>query len=161
MKLNTFAATVMMAAMTTAAPITIEKRAGTSYNGGTNSSDIQNNVCAPLTFLFARGSTEPGNMGSTVGPALAKQLISSLGASQVAVQGVNYDATIESNASMGSDGGPNMASLGNQVLAACPSTKLVLGGYSQGATVTHYAVKSGGLSADSVAAVVLYGDPGT
>lgn len=34
-------------------------------------------------------------MGETVGPALAKQLISSLGASQVAVQGVDYPATIE------------------------------------------------------------------
>lgn len=44
-------------------------------------------------------------MGSTVGPALAKALISALGSDGVAIQGVEYPATIESNISMGSEGG--------------------------------------------------------
>lgn len=52
-----------------------------------------------------------------------------------------------------------MAKLAKQALSSCPSTKIVLSGYSQGGTVSHYAVKSGGLSADDVAAAVLYGDP--
>jgi len=47
-------------------------------------------------------------MGETVGPALAKQLISDLGADKVAIQGVDYPATIESNISLGSEGGPTM-----------------------------------------------------
>lgn len=62
-------------------------------------------MCAPVSFIFARGSTESGNMGSTVGPALAKALISSLGESGVAIQGVDYEASIESNISMGKEGG--------------------------------------------------------
>lgn len=44
-------------------------------------------------------------MGSTVGPALAKALISALGNDGVAIQGVEYPATIGSNISMGSEGG--------------------------------------------------------
>lgn len=52
-------------------------------------------MCAPVTLVFARGSTEQGNMGATVGPALAKSLISSLGNSGVAIQGVDYIASIE------------------------------------------------------------------
>lgn len=158
MKLNTFAASVLMAAMATAAPLSLQKR--TSYNGGTTANDIESGLCAPVTFLFARGSTETGTMGSSVGPALAKALIQEFGAENVAVQGVDdYSATIESNASMGSDGGPSMAKLGQQAISQCPNTKLVLSGYSQGATVTHYAVKQGGLPVNDVAAVVLYGDP--
>ncbi len=50
-------------------------------------------------------------MGSTVGPALAKALISTLGADGVAVQGVDYSATIESNISQGADGGPELTKL--------------------------------------------------
>lgn len=112
-----------------------------------------------MTLIFARGSTETGNMGSSVGPALAKSLISSLGSSGVAIQGVDYPATIESNISMGSEGGPEMAKLAQQALKQCPNTKIALSGYSQGATVTHYAVQQGGLSANDVSSAVLYGDP--
>ena len=53
-----------------------------------------------------------------------------------------------------------MAQLGEKAKQQCPNTKVVLSGYSQGATVTHYAVASAGLPVSDVAAVVLYGDPG-
>ncbi|KAK6437236.1 hypothetical protein LTR95_006566 [Oleoguttula sp. CCFEE 5521] len=145
------------ASIVSAAPL--EKRAGTSYNGGNTANDVVNKICAPVTLIFARGSTESGNMGSSVGPALAKALISQLGASGVAIQGVDYEATIASNANMGSGGGPVMASLAKQALSQCPNTKIAISGYSQGGSVTHYAVKSAGLSPDSVSSAVLYGDP--
>lgn len=96
-------------------------------------------------------------MGSSVGPALAKQLISSLGSNGVAIQGVDYSATIESNLSMGKDGGPEMAKLAQQARQNCPNTKIAIAGYSQGATVCHYAVAQGGLSANDVSSAVLYG----
>ncbi|KAI6840773.1 hypothetical protein KC367_g4254 [Hortaea werneckii] len=151
--------TYLVYAASVALAVPVEKRASTSYSGGSTATDVADGVCAPVTFIFARGSTETGNMGSTVGPALAKALISALGSDRVAIQGVEYPATIESNISMGSEGGPEMAKLAQQALSNCPNTKIALSGYSQGATVTHYAVKSGGLNADSVSAVVLYGDP--
>jgi hypothetical protein len=64
-------------------------------------------------------------MGSTVGPALAKALISKLGNDGVVIQGVDYSATIASNASGGADGGPELAKLAKQALQNCPNTKIV------------------------------------
>lgn len=43
-------------------------------------------------------------MGSSVGPSLAKALISALGNDGVAIQGVDYTASIASNVKMGSEG---------------------------------------------------------
>jgi triacylglycerol esterase/lipase EstA (alpha/beta hydrolase family) len=98
-------------------------------------------------------------MGSSIGPALAKQLIASLGASKVSVQGIDYTATIQSNALRGSEGGKVMARLANDQLARCSSTKIAIAGYSQGAMVVHYAVKTAGLSPNVVSSAVVYGDP--
>ncbi|KAJ5221953.1 uncharacterized protein N7469_010840 [Penicillium citrinum] len=116
----------------------------------------QNDGCQPLTFIFARGSTEMGNMGSVVGPPVASALKSQLN-NKVTVQGVTYDAGIASNAEMGANGGPVMAKLVKQALKQCPKTKVVLGGYSQGSMVVHNAANS--LSADQISAAVLFGDP--
>lgn len=98
-------------------------------------------------------------MGSSVGPALAKQLITSLGAGRVSVQGVDYTATVASNANRGSEGGKVMAKLANDHIKRCPNTKIAISGYSQGAMVVHYAVKSAGLSPNIVSSAVVYGDP--
>ena len=54
-------------------------------------------------------------------------------------------------------GGPELAKLAQQALQNCPNTKIAISGYSQGATVCHYAVTQGGLSAGSVSSAVLYG----
>ena len=98
-------------------------------------------------------------MGSSIGPALAKQLIASLGAAQISVQGVDYTATIQSNALRGSEGGKVMAKLATEHQNRCSNTKIAIAGYSQGAMVVHYAVKSGGLSPAIVSSAVVYGDP--
>ncbi|KAK0313951.1 hypothetical protein LTR91_011582 [Friedmanniomyces endolithicus] len=142
------------ASIVAAAPI--EKRAGTTYSGGLTATDVDDGVCAPITLIFARGSTEPGTMGSSVGPALAKALISSQGASGVAIQGVDYTATIESNIDQGRAGGPVMAALAQKALKNCPNTKIALSGYSQGAMVVHVAASSLG---SDISSAVLYGDP--
>ncbi|TKA79594.1 hypothetical protein B0A55_03353 [Friedmanniomyces simplex] len=55
----------LLYAASIAAAVPIVKRAGTSYNGGTTANDVENGVCAPITLIFARGSTEPGTMGSS------------------------------------------------------------------------------------------------
>ena len=43
---------------------------------------------------------------------------------------------------MGGSGGPTMAKLVKQALSQCPKTKVLLGGYSQGAMVVHNAANS-------------------
>lgn len=98
-------------------------------------------------------------MGSSVGPALANQLIKSLTKDRVSVQGVDYTATVASNAYRGSQGGKVMAQLANDQIKRCPKTKIAISGYSQGAMVVHYAVKSAGLSPSVVSSAVVYGDP--
>lgn len=144
----------------------------TTANGVTD-----NKSCEPLTFIFARGSDELGNMGSVVGPPVATQL-KSLTNDKVTVQGVDYTASaevsinhsmiirlmttkqltdIQSNVQLGANGGPVMAKLVKQALDQCPNTTVVLGGYSQGAMVVHNAANK--LSADQVAGAVLFGDP--
>ncbi|KAK0840000.1 hypothetical protein LTR03_010892 [Friedmanniomyces endolithicus] len=138
------------------AGVPVVKRAGTTYNGGQTATDVDDGVCAPITLIFARGSTEPGTMGSSVGPALAKALISSQGASGVAIQGVSYTATIESNIDQGRTGGPVMAQLAQRALKNCPNTKIALSGYSQGAMVVHVAASTLG---SDISSAVLYGDP--
>jgi cutinase len=52
-----------------------------------------------------------------------------------------------------------MASDVAKALAQCPSTKIVVSGYSQGAMVVHNAFSAQGLKPSQVSAVVLYGDP--
>lgn len=58
---------------------------------------------------------------------------------------------------MGAEGGPQMAQLVQQALKQCSNTKVVLGGYSQGAMVVHNAASK--LSSGQVSGAVLFGDP--
>ncbi|KAK2757012.1 hypothetical protein FQN54_004981 [Arachnomyces sp. PD_36] len=130
-----------------------------SFGGGGSSTEngvVDNGGCQPLTFIFARGTTEMGNMGSVVGPPVASALRSSLN-DKVTVQGVDYPASAAGNAAMGAEGGPEMAKLAQQALSNCPKTKIALGGYSQGAMVVHNAAKS--LEQGQIAAAVVFGDP--
>ncbi|GIJ98282.1 hypothetical protein Aspvir_000398 [Aspergillus viridinutans] len=124
--------------------------------GSTENGVTDKDACQPLTFIFARGTSELGNMGSIAGPPVATKLRSLL-SNKVVVQGVDYPASIEGNALLGAAGGPTMASLVKQALSQCPDTKVVVGGYSQGAMVVHNAASS--LSEGQIAAAVLFGDP--
>ncbi|CAG8418608.1 unnamed protein product [Penicillium salamii] len=125
--------------------------------GGMTANDVTSKgACKELTFIFARGTTEPGNMGAVVGPEVATQL-KSLTGNKVAVQGVTYPASVAGNAELGAAGGPTMAKLVKQALSQCPNTKVVVGGYSQGSMVVHNAAQK--LSAGQISGAVLFGDP--
>lgn len=113
-------------------------------------------------FLFARGSGELGNMGGTVGPATASALREEFGAEDVAVQGIDYDASIGTNALPGGTSRASAALLRdmiNDVASQCPDSFIVTGGYSQGAAVNHRAIENLDASfQDRIAGVVLFGD---
>ena len=101
--------------------------------------DLVNGVCKEFTLVFARGTDGAGNIGGP-GQNLADALINKLGADKVAVQGVSapaYPATWTSAESptLQAPGAAEMAGLADQAMTKCPSTKLVLSGYSQGALV--------------------------
>jgi len=111
--------------------------------------------CKAYTLIFARGTGEPGSMGSTVGPSLS----SGLGA-KWSTQGVSYDASIAGDDCIGLPGGVACMKQLNKVASSCPTTKIIVSGYSQGAMVARNCVAFAEKKArDQVAGVVTFGDP--
>lgn len=52
-------------------------------------------ACRDYTLIFARGTTEPGNVGILVGPPLIHAIQDRVGSSKLTVQGVNnYAASV-------------------------------------------------------------------
>jgi cutinase len=89
--------------------------------------------CPDVEVTFARGTNEPPGVGG-VGQAFIDSLRSQVGGRSLGVYPVNYPATDDWAPS--SSAGASDASAHVQSMAAdCPNTKLVLGGYSQGAMV--------------------------
>ncbi|KAF2397744.1 cutinase-domain-containing protein [Trichodelitschia bisporula] len=121
--------------------------------------------CKKVTLIFARGTTEMGTMGSTVGPALQRALEGKF-PGQVKAEGVKYPADMGGAVSgainpSGSEGAKQMAKMAKEALAACPDTKIILSGYSQGAEQVHGALMKTNLGEDGakIAAAITYGDP--
>ncbi|KAF4550729.1 Cutinase-like protein 8 [Elsinoe fawcettii] len=131
---------------------------------GNTVNELSNGACRAVTFIFARASTETGNIGSSVGPPTCDGLKSRLGANNVACQGVGgpYTAALGDNAlpSGTTQAAINEAArLFTLATTKCPNTKIVGGGYSQGAAVIHGAAKT--LSSavqNKVVGLVTYGD---
>jgi cutinase len=88
--------------------------------------------CPDVEVVFARGTSEPPGVGR-VGQALTDALANQLGGRTVTTYGVNYPASYDFlNTAVGAtDAAGRIASMAAQ----CPSTRIVLGGYSQGAAV--------------------------
>jgi cutinase len=111
----------------------IEIFAGIGIGVGVSKNDVRNKVCKKYTYIFARGTTEAGNIGSRgfAGSTLLGHL-QSLYPNDLAAQGVNYDAAnFFSNFELGDRGGVNdMEWEANEAVFNCPSTTLILGGYS-------------------------------
>jgi cutinase len=99
-------------------------------------SQSQNDVvngggCKAMTVLFARGTTEGGNMGTVAGPPFVSAIGAMMGAASVAVQGIEYPADIPGFLVGGDKAGSAlMAKMVGQVRAKCPDTALVMAGYS-------------------------------
>ncbi|KAM0199819.1 hypothetical protein ACHAPI_002914 [Fusarium lateritium] len=132
--------------------------------GGSTGGSTQNGLsgaCKDVTVIFARGTSEMGNVGSAAGPPFFAALSKQLGDDKVAVQGVDYAASVGGIMQMGDTAGTaKMASLVEQAATKCPNTKIVMSGYSQGAMLVHNSAKSIPAAAlQKVAAVVNFGDP--
>jgi cutinase len=114
--------------------------------------------CSDVEVVFARGTGEPVGLGG-VGQAFVDSLRSQLPGRSVGAYPVNYPATDDYRNSALAGAGDASAHVGN-VIANCPNTKLVLGGYSQGASVIDFSSESmPPQTAGHVAAVALFGNP--
>jgi cutinase len=128
--------------------------------------------CSDVEVVFARGTFEAPGVGDT-GQAFVDALRAKLGAKSVDVYPVNYPASLDF--ATAADGVIDASNKVRDVTASCPNTKMVLGGYSQGAAVIAYTTEdavppgytlpagvTGPMApavADHVAAVALFGKP--
>ncbi|MBX7452001.1 cutinase family protein [Mycolicibacterium sp. 3033] len=125
--------------------------------------------CPDIEVVFARGTDEPPGLGR-VGGAFVDSLRSRVGGRSVGTYAVNYPASFDF---LQVAAGANDASDHIQyMIANCPGTRLVLGGYSQGAAVIDVIaavpVPGAGFTAplppnapDHVAAIAVFGNPST
>lgn len=123
--------------------------------------------CSDVDVAFARGTGESPGLGS-VGRPFVSALTSALSGYSVSSYSVDYAAN--SSQSSAGPGATDLSDHVSSVAAACPGTRFVIGGYSQGATVTDIAVGIRNASTSSgtpipadlagrVAAVVVFGNP--
>ena len=126
-------------------------------------------ACSDVEVVFARATTEPAGVGS-VGQSFVDLLSSQVAGKSIGVYAVNYPASDDFGPSA-SAGASDANAHVQSVAANCPNTKMVLGGYSQGALVidliTAIPFPLAGFSpapipasvADHVAAVAVFGNP--
>lgn len=130
----------------------LEKRQSTS-------NDFTRGGCKGTVMIYARGSTEMGNVGM-LGPDLKSGLNRELNR-DFALQGVEYPADLASNfLSKGTSDSAirEAAGLVNQVFQRCPGANIVLGGYSQGSAVAVGAIQEVSSEVkEAIKATVLFG----
>jgi cutinase len=122
--------------------------------------------CPDAEVVFARGTDEPKGLGQ-VGGAFVDSLREQAVGMNIATYAVNYDAGKLQLG--GGDGAKDAISHIKATVASCPSTMIVLGGYSQGANVVNIVAGNpiGGITwgdplppalADNVVAVATFGN---
>ncbi len=137
--------------------------------------------CPDVEVVFARGTGEPPGVGG-VGQAFVDALGSRVGGRSVGVNPVNYQASSDFGGGIDFartvvDGIRNAGVQVESTAANCPNTRVVLGGYSQGALVSGFVTSAAVPKevpaefasfvpqplppdvANHVAAVVLFGTP--
>jgi cutinase len=114
--------------------------------------------CPDVEVTFARGTNEPPGVGG-VGQAFIDSLRSQISGRSLGVYAVNYPATDDFVRSSLAGAGDARAHIQSMV-ANCPNTKMVLGGYSQGAGVIDMTTDDlAPPAAQHVAAVAVFGNP--
>jgi len=144
-----------LASLAPALSATLEKRQ-------TTANDLSKG-CKKVILIFARASTEPGNMGMSMGPTVCRGLKSKFGAGNVACQGVGgaYKAGLAENVypKGTTDAAIRVAKEHLQSAARkCPQASIVSGGYSQGSALMMNAVKESSKDVQArILGVVLFG----
>ncbi|MDF2826268.1 MAG: cutinase [Mycobacterium sp.] len=134
--------------------------------------------CPDAEVIFARGTGEAPGVGG-IGQAFVDSVRAQAGGRSVNVYPVNYPASGNFNDRLDvvrsvTDGVRDEGSRIEYMAANCPDTRLILGGYSQGAAVTGFTTSPSAPAdvpadlvppalpaevTDNVAAVVLFGKP--
>lgn len=129
-------------------------------------------ACPYAQIVFARGTFEQAGVGA-VGQAFVDAFVVRLGGKSVNVYAADYPASLDFKRA--ADGIIDVRNKVESIAATCPSTKIVIGGYSQGAAVAGYTLADAipadyqlpsgiagpmpAVMAKHIAAVVLFGTP--
>jgi cutinase len=124
-------------------------------------------ACSDVEVVFARGTAEPAGVG-VVGQGFVDALRSELPGRTVGAYAVNYPASYDFLKA--TEGANDASAYVQRIAASCPSTSIVLGGFSQGAAVIDAITAPPGslfgfanpmppAIADRVAAVAVFGNP--
>ena len=117
--------------------ITAVALTATSLTGAALAASPATAACSDVQVVFARGSTEAPGLG-ILGRPLVSAIQQQLPGLTVDSYAVNYAANISQTSA-----GPGATDMSNhirQVAAQCANTEFVIGGYSQGASVTDIAI---------------------
>jgi cutinase len=130
--------------------------------------------CSDIKVVFARGTDDAPGLGRP-GQAFADTLSGLVGGRSLTTYGVNYPASYDFLAA--ADGAADATNYISALTQQCPSTRIVLGGYSQGAAVVDMLAgipplgnKIGDIGSGaplpaslvpSIAAVAVFGNPAT
>jgi len=166
--------TVRAALSTIFAALAVAAILAGSLASSTPSANAAGDACPGIEVVFARGTFEAPGVGAT-GQALVDALNARVPGKTVDVYAVNYPASLDFG--QAADGVADASNKIEAIAASCPDTKIVLGGYSQGAAVAGYTITNtvpagfalpAGITgpmppaiAPHVAAVVLFGTPDT
>src|SRR5690349_15846079 len=109
--------------------------AAASVGGAVNVPIASADPCPDVEVVFARGTFEAPGVGG-VGQAFVDALRSRVGNKSVDVYPVHYPASVDF--ATAADGVVDAANKIRDTANSCPNTKMVLGGFSQGAAVVAY-----------------------
>ncbi|KJX94044.1 Chain A like protein [Zymoseptoria brevis] len=157
MKASTMVA--LLAGLVSAAPADVDRR----QIGLSTSNELTSGACRDVIFIFARGTTEQGNMGSAVGPQTCSALKSRIGSTSVACQGVGSPYAADVTGNFGTRGASTVGIAEGKRLfelaaSKCPNSQIVAGGYSQGAALIAASVTDVSAAVKAkIAGVVLFG----
>lgn len=123
--------------------------------------------CSDIEVVFARGTDEPPGIGK-VGKSFVEALRPMVKGKSISTYAVRYPATWDfMKAAIGAN---DMSKRIQTIVAQCPKTKIVMGGYSQGAAVVDvvatapiaglgYTAPLPATAVPHIASVVVFGNP--
>lgn len=130
-------------------------------------------ACTNIDVVVARGTSEPGTLGTIVGDPVYADLQTALAGQTTSSYPVNYPASLNEPSSVEQGNADLVNHVTSQALA-CPSQRFILVGYSQGANVVDNSIGISSAGAlvggpivatipdwiqPRIAAILLFGNP--